>query len=106
MPDRLTERVWRILACPRCGGPLRREEEGGAGAASCPGCGQVFSRNSLGQLDLRLREGKLCRLDVEVPGAKTPPLAGGMSFERLPHRAQPELDVTRVTGPCHLPQDL
>ena len=105
MPDRISERVWRVLACPRCGGALARAE-GEQGGARCPGCGEVFGRNEMGQLDLRLREGKRCRLEVEVPGSAAPPIAGGMSFERLPRKADPEVDVTRVKGPCHLPQDL
>jgi SAM-dependent methyltransferase len=105
MPERISEKVWRILACPRCGGPLARAE-GAAGGARCPGCGEVFGRNELGQLDLRLRESKRCRLEVEVPGSAAAPLAGGMSFKRLRRRAAPEVDVTRVKGPCHLPQDL
>jgi|HubBroStandDraft_3_1064219.scaffolds.fasta_scaffold10436_2 SAM-dependent methyltransferase len=106
MPDRLSEKVWRILACPRCGGPLERKAVPGGERARCPGCGEVFERNSLGQLDLRLRTGKVCRLDVEVPGAQAPPLAGAMSFERLAPPAAPEVEVTRVSGPCHLPRDL
>jgi SAM-dependent methyltransferase len=102
MPDQLSAEVWRRLACPRCGGQLSRQD----GGAHCAGCGEAFTRNGAGQLDLRLRGDKTCRLDVELRGSAAPPLAGGMSFERLPRRSDPEVDVTRVNGPCHLPQDL
>ena len=100
--DRLSDRVWRILACPRCGSPLARQ---GAGAA-CQRCGETFGRNPAGQLDLRLRGVKSCRLEIDLPGSAAPPLAAGISFEPLPRQLHPEVEVTRVKGPCHLPRDL
>jgi SAM-dependent methyltransferase len=96
----LSERIWSVLACPHCGGALARTAAGGA---RCAGCGSEFGRAPSGQLDLRLRHPQPRQLEVTLG---TPLDAAGVDWGRLPPNAAPEVDVSRVKGPCHLPRDL
>jgi len=59
-----------------------------------------------GQLDLRLRDSKACRLEIQLPGSASPALDAGRTFRRLEPQAQPAVDLTKLKGPCHLPHDL
>jgi SAM-dependent methyltransferase len=95
----LSDRVWSALACPHCGGALART---GAGAR-CDRCGVELGRAASGQLDLRLRHPQARRLDVVLAA---PLDTGGVRWDRLRPDPAPEVDVSRVRGPCHLPQDL
>jgi SAM-dependent methyltransferase len=98
----LSDRIWGILACPACGGAL----EPAGTAARCSRCGTGFSRDENGQLDLRLRDVKTAPIEIRVPGSSSPALDAGRSFERLAPKANPEVDLSQLKGPCHLPHDL
>jgi SAM-dependent methyltransferase len=113
----LSDRVWSVLACPHCGGALARVAEG----ACCEGCGTGFGRSAGGQLDLRLRRPQRRQLELtldaplDVPADRVVPEAAavqapraldGVDWNRLRPNPAPEVDVSRVQGPCHLPRDL
>jgi SAM-dependent methyltransferase len=98
-PPVLSDRVWSALACPHCGGALARTAAG----ARCDRCGVRFGWAAGGQLDLRLRHPQARRLDLVL---EAPLDAGGVQWDRLRPDLAPEVDVSRVRGPCHLPQDL
>jgi SAM-dependent methyltransferase len=95
----LSAAAWRALACPQCGGVLSPA----AGGASCARCGTEFGRAPTGQLDLRLRRPKTSCLEVTLPA---PAAREGGEWGQLPVNPAPEVDVSRVDGPCHLPWDL
>jgi SAM-dependent methyltransferase len=95
----LSARAWSALACPHCGGAMARTTAG----ARCDRCGVDFGRAASGQLDLRLRHPQARRLDLVL---EAPLDAGGVQWDRLRPDLAPEVDVSRVRGPCHLPQDL
>jgi SAM-dependent methyltransferase len=95
----LSERVWSALACPHCGGALARTAAG----ARCEACGTTFGRAPSGQLDLRLRHPERRQIEVTLG---TPLDAADVEWGPLPPNAAPEVDVSRVAGPCHLPRDL
>jgi SAM-dependent methyltransferase len=99
MPE-LSENVRRILACPRCGGPLAAE----GSAFRCPACGDLYARAESGQIDLRLQRPKAVTLEIELESPFLP--AGELDISSLPRVARPPVDVERVQGPCHLPIDL
>jgi SAM-dependent methyltransferase len=107
-PPSLSDRIWSALACPHCGGALARTEAG----ASCGRCGLDFGRAPTGQLDLRLRHPQPRRLDLVLeppPGAGEEAEGEGegkVEWGRLRPNPAPEIDVSRVRGPCHLPRDL
>jgi SAM-dependent methyltransferase len=110
-PSRLSDRVFGVLACPHCGAALARTAAG----ARCDGCGTGFGHAPSGQLDLRPRRPLQRRLDLTLspPAAPVPPGmpgtpldAAGVDWGRLRPNPAPEIDVSRVAGPCHLPRDL
>lgn len=96
----LSDDVRKILACPRCGGGL----VAGAVGFSCPACAEEFGRAETGQLDFRLKRPKTVALEVELEAPLLP--AGEVDLSRLPPHPRPAVDVRRVEGPCHLPDDL
>lgn len=96
----LSENVRRILACPRCGGRLEARE----GGFQCAACGEIFGRAETGQLDLRLKRPKTVSLDLTLEAPFLP--EGEIDLSRLPGNPHPAVDVRRVQGPCHLPDDL
>jgi SAM-dependent methyltransferase len=122
----LSDRVWSALACPHCGGALARVAEG----ARCAGCGTAFGRSAVGQLDLRLRRPQQRQLELTLeaaldvradgadradqadraapePGAaQAAPALDGVDWNPLRPNPSPEVDVSGVRGPCHLPRDL
>jgi SAM-dependent methyltransferase len=102
----LSDRVWNVLACPHCGGALARLAAG----ARCAACGTEFGRSAGGQLDLRLRRAqrRLLDLTLEAPldAEATPETPGEVDWGRLLPNPSPEVDVSKVRGPCHLPRDL
>jgi SAM-dependent methyltransferase len=116
----LSDRVWSALACPHCDGALTRLAAG----ARCAGCGTEFGRSAGGQLDLRLRRAQRRQLELTLeapldaaaapeapaaPGdtaASGDPALGGEEWGRLRPNPSPEVDVSKVRGPCHLPRDL
>ncbi len=98
---RLSDRVYGVLACPHCGGPLARTLAG----VRCDACGVEMGTAPGGQLDLRPRRPVRRQLEVTIGQAGTP-AAAGMDFGPLLPNPAPEIDVSRVTGPCHLPHDL
>ena len=98
-PPALSDRVWSILACPHCGGPLARTAAGGR----CERCGIDLARAPSGQLDLRLRHPEQRQLDLSL---EAPLDESGVDWDRLRPRPAPEVDLSRLRGPCHLPRDL
>jgi SAM-dependent methyltransferase len=98
-PQHLSDRLWSVLACPHCGGTLARTAAG----ARCERCGTELGVAPSGQLDLRLRHPERRQLELTLG---MPLEAGGMDWGPLPPNPAPEIDVSRVAGPCHLPRDL
>ena len=101
-PSRLSDRVWSVLACPHCGAPLARAAAG----ARCGRCGAEFGHAPTGQLDLRLSHPQRRQLELTLPAPGTPLDTGGVDAGPLRPNPAPEIDVSRVAGPCHLPRDL
>lgn len=100
-----------MLACPHCGAQLVRT----AGGARCAGCGTEFGNAPSGQLDLHLRRLQRRQLAITLAAPATPTTPGtpgtpldekGVDWGRLRPNPAPEIDVSRVAGPCHLPRDL
>ena len=100
--SRLSDRVWSVLACPHCGAPLARAADG----ARCDRCGTELGPAPSGQLDLRLRHPERRRLELTLAAPGTPLDTGGIGWGPLRPHPAPEIDVSRVAGPCHLPRDL
>jgi SAM-dependent methyltransferase len=98
-PSPLSDRLWNVLACPHCGSKLARTVAG----ARCDCCGAELGYAPSGQLDLRLRRPERRQLELTLD---TPLDAGGIDWGPLPPNPAPEIDVSRVAGPCHLPRDL
>lgn len=98
-PSPLSDRLWSVLACPHCGGPLARTAAG----ARCDRCGTELGPAPSGQLDLRLRHPQRRQLDLTLG---VPLDTAGVNWGRLRPNPAPEIDVSRVAGPCHLPRDL
>jgi SAM-dependent methyltransferase len=101
-PSRLSDRVWNVLACPHCGAPLARAAAG----ARCDRCGIEFGPAPSGQLDLRLRHPQRRQLELTLPAPGAPLDTAGLDLGPLRPNPAPEIDVSRVAGPCHLPRDL
>jgi SAM-dependent methyltransferase len=101
-PSRLSDRVWSVLACPHCGAPLARAAAG----ARCDRCGTEFGPAPSGQLDLRLRHPQRRQLEVTLPAPGTPLDTAWADPGPLRPNPAPDIDVSRVEGPCHLPRDL
>jgi SAM-dependent methyltransferase len=101
-PFPLSDRVWSVLACPHCGAPLARAAAG----ARCDRCGIDFGPAPSGQLDLRLRHAQRRQLELTLPPPGAPLDTAGLDLGPLRPNPAPEIDVSRVAGPCHLPRDL
>src|ERR1700680_3561082 len=101
-PSRLSDRGWSVLACPHCGAPLARTAAG----ARCERCGTEFGSAPSGQLDLRLRHPQRRQLELTLPAPGTPLDTDRVDPGPLRPNPAPEIDVSRVAGPCHLPRDL
>jgi SAM-dependent methyltransferase len=101
-PRRLSDRVWSVLACPHCGAPLARAAAG----ARCDRCGIELGPAPSGQLDLRLRHPQRRQLELTLPAPGTPLDTTWLDPGPLRPNPAPEIDVSRVAGPCHLPRDL
>jgi SAM-dependent methyltransferase len=101
-PSRLSDRVWSVLACPHCGAPLARAAAG----ARCDRCGTDFGPAPSGQLDLRLRHPQRRQLELTLPAPGAPLDTAWVDSGPLRPNPAPEIDVSRVAGPCHLPRDL
>src|SRR5579864_3344556 len=102
---RLSDRLFGVLACPHCGGALARASTG----VRCESCGTELGYAPSGQLDLRLRRPQRRQLELTLlpPGPPGAPLdSGDLDLGPLPPNPAPEIDVSRVAGPCHLPRDL
>ncbi len=100
---RLSARVWEALACPHCGAPLQRTPPATVDLPRCARCNLDFPPAPSGQIDLRLRHPERRQLDLVL---EAPPDASPVAIGPLPPNPAPEVDVTRVQGPCHLPMDL
>ncbi|HXO27633.1 MAG TPA: class I SAM-dependent methyltransferase, partial [Thermoanaerobaculia bacterium] len=59
-----------------------------------------------GQLDLRLRHPQRRQLELTLPAAGAPLDTAWLDPGPLRPNPAPEIDVSRVAGPCHLPRDL
>ncbi len=101
-PSRLSDRVWSVLSCPHCGAPLARAASG----AGCDRCGTDFGYAPSGQLDLRLRHSQRRQLELTLPAPGPPLDTAWVDPGPLRPNPAPEIDVSRVAGPCHLPRDL
>jgi SAM-dependent methyltransferase len=101
-PSSLSDRVWSVLACPHCGAPLARTAAG----ARCGRCGAELGHAPTGQLDLRPRHPLRRQLELTLPAPGTPLATDGIDWGPLRPNPAPEIDVSRVAGPCHLPRDL
>jgi SAM-dependent methyltransferase len=101
-PSRLSDRVWSVLACPHCEAPLARAAAG----ARCGRCGTEFGLAPSGQLDLRPRHPQRRQLELTLPAPGTPLDTAWVDPGPLRPNPVPEIDVSRVEGPCHLPRDL
>lgn len=101
-PSRLSDRLWSVLACPHCGAPLARAAAG----ARCDRCGTEFGPAPSGQLDLRLRHPQRRLLELTLPAPGAPLDTAWVDPGPLRPNPAPEIDVSRVAGPCHLPRDL
>jgi SAM-dependent methyltransferase len=101
-PFHLSDRVWSVLACPHCGAPLERAVAG----ARCGRCGTELGTAPGGQLDLRPRQPLRRQLELTLPVPGTPLDTAAVEPGPLRHNPAPEIDVSRVAGPCHLPRDL
>ncbi|HXO42479.1 MAG TPA: class I SAM-dependent methyltransferase [Thermoanaerobaculia bacterium] len=101
-PPRLSDRVWSVLACPHCGAPLARTAAG----ARCDRCGIELGPAPSGQLDLRLRHPQRRQLELTLPAPGAPLDTAWLDPGPLHPNPAPEIDVSRVAGPCHLPRDL
>jgi SAM-dependent methyltransferase len=98
----LSDRLCGVLACPHCGGALARTP----GGLRCERCGTELGYAPSGQLDLRLRRPERRQLELTLGPPGQPLDAGGVAIGPLPPNPAPEIDVSRVAGPCHLPRDL
>lgn len=100
MTASLPERVWRVLACPDCGGPLDR----GDAVVRCARCTEVYGYTAAGQLDLRPRRRRRHDVAFELGSLLVPDV--GIDFARLARNPAPEVDFTGVRIPKHLDADL
>ena len=101
-PLSVSDRLWSVLACPHCGAPLARAAAG----AHCERCGIDFGPAPSGQLDLRLRHPQRRQLELTLPAPGAPLDTAWRDPGPLRPNPAPEIDVSRVAGPCHLPRDL
>jgi len=99
MARALSDSLWRVLACPRCGGGLARDGED----ASCEACRLRYPRRDDGALDLRLqgRKSVVHEFRLGVPLAASP-----SPLQPLPLRAAPEVDFRGRAVPYHLTREL
>lgn len=96
MTASLPKEVWRVLACPDCGGPLDRN----GSAVRCARCAEVYGCNSAGQLDLHPRRRRHRDLTFDLGSPLVPGI--GIDFARLARNPAPEVDFTGVPIPKHL----
>ena len=99
MTTSLPERVWHVLACPDCGGPLERD----GAVVRCARCAEVYGYNSAGQLDLRPRRRRQQEVTFDLGSTLQPD--AGIDFARLARNPAPEVDFTGVPAPKHLDTD-
>jgi SAM-dependent methyltransferase len=99
MDWQVSDRVWRVLRCPNCGGALERQRSG----ASCAGCNCVYPAVPGAGIDLRLQQPKTVHLDFVLEEPPPPPRD---TFQRLLPASSPEVDFDGVDVPRHLTREL
>lgn len=100
MTDNISKRIWDILACPYCGDSLSKTGNG----AECPNCQERYEYINEGQLDLRLRRRKPCKLQFETGTNLLP--EEGFEFKTLQRNTSPQLDFTKLKTPWYLSKEL
>jgi SAM-dependent methyltransferase len=100
MKGTLSENIWDVLACPYCGNPVSKTDNG----ARCRVCQQEYTYNRRGQLDLRLRKRKLYHLPFELGEKLQPP--EGVVLKALRRNASPQVDFSTVKVPWYLKDEL
>jgi SAM-dependent methyltransferase len=95
----LPEGAWNVLNCGQCGHPVNRVPDG----AECPGCKTRFGRAPSGSLDLRSRQPRPVRLDLELePPQPADPAVRGSPFRAC---AEPAVDFSGRSIPNHLDRE-
>ena len=97
---RISERVWKILACPHCSTPLKPSASG----ADCTKCNASYPVLDNGQLDLRLQKPKSAIVAFEL-GKRLLPEKGYSFAPLLPHSDSP-INLDKLDIPWHLTLEL
>ncbi|KKN17498.1 hypothetical protein LCGC14_0965230 [marine sediment metagenome] len=96
----VSDRMYKILACPYCGGDLERF---GAGV-KCLKCREEFKKINKKQLDFRLRKKKSYQLQFNI--GKNPDINEGFNIEVLKKKKFPQVDYSNNKVPSHLTKEL
>ena len=100
MKSLISERIWNVLACPYCAGPLSQSD----GGAECPTCHEQFHYTRNGQLDCRLRKPKSYQLDLCLGAGLLP--EEGFHFCVLQPHPSPQVDFGTGVVPKRLDRTL
>lgn len=101
MSTPLSQKIWPVLVCPACGGPLEVRNNSGA---ECVHCSAHYPYTSTGSLDLRLQSVKTTRLEFEL--GNSPTIDPRTSFLPLQENPHPQVDYSNIDVPYHLSKEL
>ncbi len=100
MTHSISEGVWRILACSRCGQRLNQDRYG----AECSACSLRYDYTENGAIDMRLKERRDYPLKITLGTPLLPP--GGFVFEPLRMNREAEVDFAGLRAPHHLTREI
>ena len=99
MSNKISNNVWKIIACPQCGTSLQESHQN----VTCSSCQTKYEFNKSGAIDLRLQHEKKYRYDFSLGTQLIP--ESGFDFSTLPEKSNPEVDFSKHDAPFHLTRE-
>jgi SAM-dependent methyltransferase len=97
---KISERVWKIIACPYCGTSLHNSDRD----VTCSNCQSQYRYTKSGTIDLRLQRQKKYRYDFLVGTQLLP--ESEIDFGILSEKPNPEVDFSQHAVPYNLTREL
>ena len=101
MRNTISDRIYKILACPYCGSNLEIFNEGGV---KCFKCQEEFKKINKNQLDFRLLKKKSYQLQFKI--GKNPDISKDINIEVLKENSFSQVDYSNIKVPSHLTKEL
>ncbi len=100
MNGRISDDVWKIIACPHCGASLHGSNQN----VTCTSCQSHYGYTKSGAIDLRLQQPKKYQYDFLLGTSLLP--KSGFDFHPLKEESNPHVDFSKQYVPHHLSREI